>query len=252
MVFSNLAIQTKRKAPNAHSFLEIIRVRYGTFCHLTFMLFSLASNIVSSAFLSHLSQGLHLPIIDTESLTLLFTVPCFPPQLVVSSVLLGGAAAINSLTGMSVYAATWLLPLSVAAYTLRGGLRATLLTDYIHTAISELVFPPRNGVCSALTPSSPVLIILIILWFEVRSISIDLSRQAQLTVSNLQVYASGTQVGSPSKMFDLLQEAQIRNHDAATHENSYMTIRSLGALKFAILSILECQSLSASNSRAPR
>ena len=53
MVFSNLAIQTKRKAPNAHSkilelgilsslkyfpaFLEIMRVRYGTFVHLSFM-----------------------------------------------------------------------------------------------------------------------------------------------------------------------------------------------------------------------
>lgn len=45
-VFSNLAIQSKRKAPNAHTFLEILRVRYGTFVHLSFMFFSLAANTV--------------------------------------------------------------------------------------------------------------------------------------------------------------------------------------------------------------
>lgn len=46
MVFSNLAIESKRKAPNAHTFLEIIRVRYGKTAHLSFMFFSLASNTV--------------------------------------------------------------------------------------------------------------------------------------------------------------------------------------------------------------
>lgn len=53
--------------------------------------------------------------------------------LVVSSILIGGAAAINSLTGMNVYASLWLLPLSVSAYTIRGGLRATILTDYVRS-----------------------------------------------------------------------------------------------------------------------
>ncbi|KZT41737.1 Na+/solute symporter [Sistotremastrum suecicum HHB10207 ss-3] len=164
MIFSNLAIQTKRKAPNAHTFLEIMRIRYGTVVHISFMFFSLAAN-----------------------------------TLVVSSILLGGAAAINSLTGMSVYAALWLLPASVAAYTLRGGLRATILTDYIHTAI--------------------ILIVILMFWFL--------------------VYTTSDLVGSPGKMFDLLVAAQVRNDDAPTLDHSYVTIRSLGALKFAILSILE-------------
>ncbi|GAA6012175.1 hypothetical protein JCM11491_001774 [Sporobolomyces phaffii] len=164
MAYSNLAIQAKRKAPNAHTFLEVMRVRYGTFVHLTYMFFALAANI-----------------------------------LVVSSILVGGAAAINSLTGMSIYASLWLLPLSVAAYTLRGGLRATLLTDYIHTVV--------------------IFVIVLIFYFK--------------------TYATSDLIGSPSKMYDLLIEAQARNHDAATHENSYLTIRSLGALKFAILSLLE-------------
>jgi Na+/proline symporter len=34
---------------------------------------------------------------------------------------------------MNVYASLWLLPMSVTAYTLRGGLRATILTDYVST-----------------------------------------------------------------------------------------------------------------------
>ena len=41
-------------------------------------------------------------------------------------------------------------------------------------------------------------------------------------------------------MWTLLREAQVRNSfSAPTKEGSYLTIRSLGALKFAILSILE-------------
>jgi Na+/proline symporter len=55
-----------------------------------------------------------------------------------------------------------------------------------------------------------------------------------------KVYASGNQVGSPGKMWDLLIEAAKRNnYSAPTKDGSYLTIRSLGALKFAILSILE-------------
>lgn len=120
--------------------------------------------------------------------------------LVVSSILIGGAAAINSLTGMSIYAGLWLLPLSVAAYTLRGGLRATILTDYVHTAI--------------------ILIVIFVFWFK--------------------VYATGNLVGSPGAMWDMLIEAAARNdYSAPTRDGSYLTIRSLGALKFAILSILE-------------
>jgi urea-proton symporter len=65
-----------------------------------------------------------------------------------------------------------------------------------------------------------ILIIILIFWFK--------------------VYASGTQIGSPGKMWDLLIEAAKRNnYSAPTKDGSYLTIRSLGALKFAILSILE-------------
>jgi Na+/proline symporter len=139
--------------------------------------------------------------------------------LVVSSILIGGAAAINSLTGMNVYASLWLLPMSVTAYTLRGGLRATILTDYVSTW-----FTSRSRDDTKRWPvqvhTAIILIIIFVFWFR--------------------VYATGDQIGSPAKMWDLLHEAAERNdYSAPTKDGSYLTIRSLGALKFAILSILE-------------
>lgn len=70
---------------------------------------------------------------------------------------------------------------------MRGGLRATILTDYLHTAI--------------------ILILVLMFWFA--------------------TYASGNQVGSPDRMFQLLQEAQLRNDDAPTKDHSYVTVQSL-------------------------
>jgi Na+/proline symporter len=64
-----------------------------------------------------------------------------------------------------------------------------------------------------------ILILIIFFWFK--------------------VYAGGA-IGSPGAMYDLLVAAQVRNDfSAPTKEGSYLTVRSLGALKFAILSILE-------------
>ncbi len=104
VLFSTLAIQLKRRAPSVHTYLELVRIRFGTLPHFTYIFFALATNI-----------------------------------LVCSSVLLGGAAAINSITGMNTYAALFLLPASVVAYTLRGGLRSTILADYLHTVITFII-----------------------------------------------------------------------------------------------------------------
>lgn len=138
--------------------------------------------------------------------------------LVVSSILIGGAAAINSLTGMSVYASLWLLPLSVSAYTIRGGLRATILTDYVRTSLTIVARKPLTYCVQIHT--AIILIVILVFWFK--------------------VYATGSQIGSPGRMWDLLIAAAERNnYSAPTKDGSYLTIRSLGALKFAILSILE-------------
>ena len=46
LLFATLAIELKRRAPNAHTFLEVIRARYGTYAHITFMVFGLLTNIL--------------------------------------------------------------------------------------------------------------------------------------------------------------------------------------------------------------
>ncbi len=55
--------------------------------------------------------------------------------IVTAMLLLGGSAVVNALTGMNLYAASFLIPLGVIVYTLAGGLKATFLASYIHSAV---------------------------------------------------------------------------------------------------------------------
>jgi Na+/proline symporter len=41
ILFATIAIELKRRAPNAHTFLEVIRARYGAVTHIVFMVFGL-------------------------------------------------------------------------------------------------------------------------------------------------------------------------------------------------------------------
>lgn len=78
LLFATLAIELKRRAPNAHTFLEVIKARYGTIPHLVFTTFGLVTNILVSLML-----------------------------------IVGASATINALTGMSTVAAIYLLPVGV-------------------------------------------------------------------------------------------------------------------------------------------
>ena len=100
LLFGILAIELKRKAPNAHTFLEIIRARFGECAHRVFLVFALMTNMIVTAML-----------------------------------LLGGAAVVNGLTGMNISIAAFLIPIGVMVYTLVGGLKATFVADYLHTII---------------------------------------------------------------------------------------------------------------------
>ena len=51
LLFATLAIELKRKAPNAHTFLEAIRARYGGATHGVFIAYGLATNILVTAML---------------------------------------------------------------------------------------------------------------------------------------------------------------------------------------------------------
>lgn len=164
ILFSTLALQLKRRAPQVHSYLELVRVKFGVLHHLTYMFFALATNI-----------------------------------LVCSSVLLGGAAAINSITGVNIYASLFLLPITVIAYTLRGGLRSTILADYLHTVI--------------------IFIILFTFW--------------------LRAYTTFPEIGSPAAMYNKLVSAAANGSVAGNYRGSILTLKTSGGQQFAWLSFME-------------
>merc|ERR1719353_1574731 len=101
LLFAILAIQVKRRASHMHTFMEIVKARFGTFTHIVMIIFALTTNVI-----------------------------------VTSMLLLGGAATIEDLTGMSKLSAAFLIPiLSCWIYTMYGGLRATFFASYVHTTV---------------------------------------------------------------------------------------------------------------------
>ncbi|CAB5362194.1 unnamed protein product [Rhizophagus irregularis] len=163
LLFAILAVEVKRKAPNAHTFLEIVNARYGKATHIIFLIFGMLTNVIVTAML-----------------------------------LLGGSAVVNALTGVNTIACCFLLPLGVLVYTLFGGLKATFLTDYVHTSV----------------------IYIIILSFL------------------FTVYASSDVIGSPGKMYDLLLDASIKNPVVDNEQGSYVTMASLQGIIFGIINIV--------------
>merc|ERR1719262_1902442 len=101
LLFAILAIQVKRRASHMHTFMEIVKARFGTGPHIVMMIFALTTNVI-----------------------------------VTSMLLLGGASTIEDLTGMSKLSAAFLIPiLSCWIYTMYGGLRATFFASYVHTTV---------------------------------------------------------------------------------------------------------------------
>ncbi|CAG8783777.1 27771_t:CDS:2, partial [Gigaspora margarita] len=163
LLFAILAIELKRKAPHAHTFLEIINARYGKPAHIVFLFFGLATNMVVTAML-----------------------------------LLGGSAVVNTLTGVNTIASCFLLPLGVLIYTLFGGIKATFLTDYVHTTV--------------------IFIVLLSFLFT--------------------VYCTSPEIGSPDRMYDLLAAASQKKPVLDNAEGSYLTMSSLQGLVFGIINIV--------------
>jgi Na+/proline symporter len=110
LLFGILAIDVKIRAPNAHTFLEMIKVRWGTCAHLTFMFFGLCANLIVSAML-----------------------------------LLGGCAVFKAVATVPIEASSFLIPLLTVVYTLVGGLKATFLASYFHTLV---IFIILIGMCT--------------------------------------------------------------------------------------------------------
>ncbi|KAK4503442.1 hypothetical protein PRZ48_004357 [Zasmidium cellare] len=160
ILFATLAIELKRKSPNAHTFLEVVKARYGPITHVVYITFGLMTNILVTAML-----------------------------------LTGGSAVVTSLTGVPTAAACFLLPIGVVLYTMFGGIKATFLTDYVHTVV--------------------ILVIILIFAFT--------------------AYATNEILGSPGAVYDALVAASERHPVDGNAEGSYLTMRSQeGAIFFVI------------------
>ncbi|KAG2126254.1 Na+/solute symporter, partial [Suillus bovinus] len=103
-IFGMVASKVKQNANGAHTFLEIVKTRFGTSAHILFTFYG---------FLCIL--------------------------LVCGSLLLGGSATVSALTGMNTIAACFLLPIGIAIYVIFGGLRATFICDWSHTIILFII-----------------------------------------------------------------------------------------------------------------
>ncbi|CAL5441007.1 unnamed protein product [Camellia sinensis] len=178
LLFGVMAIEIKRKARYAHTVCEIVKARWGTAAHLVFLTFCFLTNIIVTAML-----------------------------------LLGGSAVVNALTGVNIYAASFLIPLGVIVYTLAGGLKATFLASYIHSVIVHVV----------------------------------------LVVFVYLVYTSSSKLGSPSIVYHRLLEVASKSRvcqEPLTHngqscgpvsgnyKGSYLTMLSSGGLVFGIINIV--------------
>ncbi|KAB2632096.1 urea-proton symporter DUR3-like [Pyrus ussuriensis x Pyrus communis] len=178
LLFGIIAIEIKRKAPHAHTVCEIVKARWGTAAHIVFLSFCFLTNIIVTAML-----------------------------------LLGGSAVVNALTGVNIYAASFLIPLGVIVYTLAGGLKATFLASYIHSVIVHVV-----------------LVIFVYL-----------------------VYTASSELGSPSIVYNRLVEVASKSricHEPVSHhgqscgpasgnyKGSYLTMLSSGGLIFGIINIV--------------
>ncbi|KAI5198836.1 hypothetical protein AUEXF2481DRAFT_62688 [Aureobasidium subglaciale EXF-2481] len=160
ILFATLAIELKRRAPNAHTFLEAIRARYGGITHGVFITFGLMTNVLVTAML-----------------------------------LTGGSAVIQDLTGMNPVAACFLLPVGVVLYTMFGGIKATFITDWVHTVV--------------------ILVIIFLFAFT--------------------TYATNNILGSPSAVYDALKAASARHPVDGNAEGSYLTMQSReGGIFFVI------------------
>ncbi|WVW85901.1 hypothetical protein I302_107939 [Kwoniella bestiolae CBS 10118] len=156
--FAAIAAKVKMNANGATTFLQICRARYGTGCHILFTFYALVC--------AHIVSG---------------------------SLVLGASATINALTGASIEACNFLLPIGIAIYVIAGGLRATFICDFTHTVI--------------------LFVIIYMFMFS--------------------AYATSPQLGSISAMYNLLVKAGQEVPVEGNESGSYLTMKSNSGILFA-------------------
>lgn len=100
LLFGIVAMEVKRRAPKAHTVLELVRRRWGNAASLVFLYLCYLNNLLVCAIL-----------------------------------FIGAGNALVVATGMNIYAALLLVPFSVVTYTVMGGLKATFTSSYLHTIV---------------------------------------------------------------------------------------------------------------------
>ncbi|KAK6887570.1 Urea active transporter [Candida tropicalis] len=162
-LFACLAIKARERAPAAHTYLEIVKGRYGTITHCVYIFWGFCTNILVTVML-----------------------------------LAGGSATVNDLTGVHPVAACLLIPLGVVVYTLFGGLKATILTDYAHNVV--------------------MIVVIMIFGFV--------------------TWATSSKLGSPGAVWDLVTAYAETNPREGNSQGSYLTLRSRSGGMFFVINII--------------
>lgn len=191
LLFGIIAIEIKNKAPKAHTMCELVKVRWGKTAHMTFLTFSFLASII-----------------------------------VTSMLLLGGAATMNALTGMSTIWAGFLIPWGVMIYTVAGGLKATFMASYIHTAI--------------------IMIILVVFVYTiyVKAYSSDLIYDALQTVSKYTddecdaLFSTDMTAGNTFRDSDDAAFTYACGAVADNKGGSYLTMVSLQGFIFGVINVI--------------
>ncbi|KAK5166531.1 uncharacterized protein LTR77_008074 [Saxophila tyrrhenica] len=153
LLYAIMAIELKRRAPRANTILEALRIRFGTATHIVFFVYGVVVQI-----------------------------------LVTAALLLGGSAAFAVTTGVNIVAMNYLIPLGVVIYTYFGGLKATFISDFLHTLV--------------------IFILVLVFMFKV------------MAVSSVPV------LGSPGALWDLLQPDVLQTEAFGAKDGSYLTLQS--------------------------
>lgn len=143
--------------------LEIILARWGVTAHLTFMFFGIMTNFIVTAML-----------------------------------ILGGAAVVTALSGVNIYAASFLIPISTVFYTAQGGLMATMVSSWGHVTVIYIA-------------------LLIFIW---------------------KVYVGPSELGSSDKVWENLMSAAIKYPVDGNYNGTYLTMWSREGLIFGIINII--------------
>ncbi|KAH9920685.1 Sodium:solute symporter family-domain-containing protein [Fomitopsis serialis] len=159
-VFAVSAIELKRRAPGAHTFMEVSKLRYGTTGHWIQIIYSTMYQVINCV-----------------------------------NILVGGSEVFEALTGMSPIAGCFLLPVGVVIYTLTGGIKATILTDYTHTIIIY----------------------------------------ALVLTGLFVVYSSSSLIGSADAMYELLKEAAVRSPVPNNAGGEYLTMSSQSGILLGVV-----------------